>query len=827
MTSGKLTPLSVFERPLFYPLFVLIAVIIFNDRHPLSLQNLFLISGTLLLGVLLFWVFKKKGPLRFCLYSLLFFTLSVSLLLWVYPSAKPLDPTLLDRKRSFEGEIVEAPQMKGDKIKLTLSLNRVLTSPPRETFGKILLTLLGDATDLRKGDQIRFATKLKEPLNYKNPGGFDYVRYLKRKGIAATAFIKSEKSIGLLERAPLSPWERGITRFKEKTKERLSQQGNREGQGIIVALLWGDHSLLDLKTKELFRSQGINHLLIISGLHFAIFSFLVFQFILNLTRLFPRLLLLLNVRKLAAVGTLLFLTLYYFFCEPSPSITRAYIAIVCYLVALLLNRSRDWLNVLFLAALIILVIEPANLFNLSFQFSFTAVLSLVLIFPVLRRRIVKAQDREEEGKQPRYKRASRWVLGKFVDLFLVNLSIFIGLTPLLIFYFHRLQGFSILMNLWAVPYFEIFVVPLGLIALVIQMISPSFSSLLFSLDLEFIRGTLWMLQKASDSLPQPWLVFPPRPWELLVYYILVLTLILQIRPRFKKTIVFAILVIFLADVGWTLRSMYVGDEFKITHLDVGQGDSLLVELPGAKRVLVDGGGSPFFDIGENVLIPFLLYKRIPHLDAVCATHSDLDHYGGLVSLIKNYRIQELWWNGVPDQSPAYRELFELAKSRGVKIVSLKKGMTFSVGLKDHFDVLSPGEVARKEKKDNNHSLVFRIAAQGHTALLTGDIEKSIEQRLIRNNSPTLKADYLKVPHHGSKTSSSKAFLQKVQPKLATASMRYQNWFGHPHPYVLGRFKDLGIPFYRTDHHGAIEIDFKEKGIQVKTFVAADDQVFIE
>lgn len=722
-----------------------------------------------------------KRPLFFPLLAFILFILFSN-----YGKAPPMDPALLYQKMNFTGVIDEDPRIKNgiEKIRVKIGKNFVL------------LSVLTTEPFFREGDVIQFTAKLKEPFWYKNPGGFNYARYLDRQGIAATAFIEDPFSIRRISQKPLHFWKNRVLQIKKKTENLIASRGSLQAQGVLIALLWGEERLLDEPTWELFRNQGLTHLLVISGLHFSVVAWAIFYLIICLFKIYPPSFLHLPARKIASAGTFGILTAYFLFCDPSPSVMRAYIAISCYLIAIFINRSRDLLNILFLAAVIILLRQPADLFNLSFQFSFAAVLSLALIPPYLKSLV---------GKE-----------GKVADFIRVNVAIFFGVTPLIVFYFDQMQWNGPFMNIWAIPAIEFLAVPLGLIALFFVPIFPALAGPLFSADLKLIEGILWILKQAAVWLPKPSLVFPPHVWELVLYYLLLILLVLA-WPRWVKKTVFAILFIFILDAGHVIYGLNHFDKIRITHLDVGQGDSILVELPGPRRILIDTGGTYNFDTGKTIVLPFLLYERIPKLDALCITHAHIDHYGGGATLIANYPVHELWWNGVPNDAPSFQQFLKMARDQKLRIISLQEGMKAHVG-EATFEVLGPSQPDKLDEDINHQSLVLKMEAGGKTALFTGDLGGGAELGLLDRYGRRLHVDYLKVGHHGSKTSSSLSFLKAVNSQLATVSAGFHSRFKHPNPLTLKRFQDLKIPLHRTDLEGAIEIEFTKEGIKEKSFM---------
>jgi competence protein ComEC len=264
---------------------------------------------------------------------------------------------------------------------------------------------------------------------------------------------------------------------------------------------------------------------------------------------------------------------------------------------------------------------------------------------------------------------------------------------------------------------------------------------------------------------------------------------------------------------------------RITSFDVGQGEATLVQLPHGKTMLIDGGGfyNNSFDLGEKVVAPALWKKKIKHIDIVVLSHPHPDHLNGLVYIVKNFTIQEVWTNGEKVRSEPFEEFVRTIVKKGIKKFVLTREVAHrtvnGVGVEVLHPPASPRHNPSKRYPEdiNNHSLVIRLTYKDITLLLTGDISREVERDLIQT-VPYLKSTILKVPHHGSATSSSSAFLKQVQPEIALLSLGYANIFHLPHPDVLKRYHDQGCQLYRTDRDGAITIESDGSSIRIKTFL---------
>ena len=323
---------------------------------------------------------------------------------------------------------------------------------------------------------------------------------------------------------------------------------------------------------------------------------------------------------------------------------------------------------------------------------------------------------------------------------------------------------------------------------------------------------------AACYLPQPTLL------EMVLIYTLIASLLWIKRPHFKKAALVLILVLALFDLSyWGLRG-YATNELRATFLDVGQGDCALVEFPRGKRMLIDGGGLyGDFDVGENVVAPFLWKRRILKVDYLVMSHPEPDHYKGLTFIARNFYPREFWHNGMTSKAATYKELLKIIKDKGITMVKVKDGFSRSFG-GARVEALHPAEGwfpggERKKGWANNNSLVLRITFGGHTFLFTGDIEGEAENRLLRDNKK-LQAQVLKGPHHGSKTSSTYYFVKEVSPQYAVFSLGYKNIFHFPSKRVVSRYEEVGCQTLRTDLDGAVTVISDGKELQVKTYEGA-------
>lgn len=730
-----------------------------------------------------------------------------------------------------------------------------------ETRGKIRLHLIPpDASfdtspPVQAGDPVEILAYLRRPENFNNPGQFDYRSYLELRGIFLTGNLKDPLLLTRLKRETEFSLQDLANRMRESCIRTLDAlPASEPARAVLKAILLGDDSDLAEDTRSRFRLNGLYHVLVVSGLHVGMMIAMVFALLKHL-RLPRWLILTLTMGSIA---------LYNLLAEGQIAIDRASIMGGLFLTSLYFDRDRNLLHSLCLAAWWVLLSDPGWLDDSGFQLSFSAALAIAVVgLPLLRHTTQPWKDalRSLESIHPDRNfspRLAAWRVGLrlrssrlaeslgiprsdvllglmvwpyklllgLLDIVLVSIAIQAVLLVPLMVYFHRVVLPVIFLNMLVIP--------------LVGMIIPVGFSYLAWASL-FAHGS-WPLGWACGLLAEcllslnrtfsaiPWLGFSlsqvPLGWVLTYYG----SLALWVAPRvprllrlFGSSIWIASLAVLLSGVpGTQLKSRELG----LTFLDVRQGDCLLISWPNGRHLLVDGGGgwsgtghrseirATTFDVGEQVVAPYLRSRGIRSLEAVILTHAHQDHMGGLDFILENFEVKEFWrGNGVVGLD--LRDLLKKAEARGLIIRTFQAGDTLSRH-GSRFEFLNPG-CGPADENINNDSLVLRMTYGRRSFLLTGDIEEPAEECLAALG-PGLQSDVLKVAHHGSGTSTSSHFLNEVNPVIAVISAGKVNPFGHPHPEVVRRLKTHPLQLFRTDRQGAVTIHSDGNYLRTTTFL---------
>ena len=685
--------------------------------------------------------------------------------------------------------------------------------------GRVRITMREPAVSVRYGCQVRLSAKLYHPHNFRNPGSFDYEGYLQRKGVLVTGYVRDRDKIHIVSREGGNPLLRRFDRWREGIEHFLDMNTSPPGRGMLKALLIGERGEIPSEVRETFIAAGVVHILAISGLHLGIIVTLIFFAIKGMLRLSERVLLRYDIRKIAALATFPPLLAYILITGFPISTIRAGIMASCFLASILINRHRNTLNTLAFAAFIILLASPTSLWNPSFQLSFSSVLGIIILTPPLYR-LLFPQDPLTLLTPQKGGRLKRGIALSFIASF----AAIVVTSPIVAFHFHRVSTMGLVSNAIIIPIVGLGVLPLGLLSLPLIPIFPSGGALLIQASAALSQWGIRAMELIA-SLPFTARYLPgPTMLEMILIYAFIASLLWLKRQPIKKLALALILVLAVLDLSyWGLRG-YATNELRVNFLDVGQGDCALVEFPRGKRMLIDGGGLyGDFDVGENVIAPFLWKRRILKIDYLVLSHPQPDHYKGLLFIAQHFGPREFWHNGMTSDASTYEQLLGIMREKGIKMIQVEDGFTRFVG-DVRVEALHPAEgwmPAGQSKRGwtNNNSLVLRIVFGDHSFLFTGDIEKEAETRLLRDDKK-LGAHVLKVPHHGSKTSSTYYFVEEVSPQYAIFPLGYKNIFRFPSKRVVRRYENRGCQILRTDLDGAITVISDGKQLQVKTYEGA-------
>ncbi|MFA4967218.1 MAG: DNA internalization-related competence protein ComEC/Rec2 [Candidatus Margulisiibacteriota bacterium] len=388
----------------------------------------------------------------------------------------------------------------------------------------------------------------------------------------------------------------------------------------------------------------------------------------------------------------------------------------------------------------------------------------------------------------------------------VSIAPILVTTPISLYNFNQFSVVAVLVNAIVLPWVEVMTV-LGFISTALGAVFLPVAAILNSL-LYLVLILLNEIVYTFSSLTGACLYFrqPNIVWLVGYYFVIIKYFNLKTsRPldrwTFLKVAVVILFFFFIANIGFGQ-----GKELRISVIDVGQGDSIFVESPSGKNMLIDGG--PKYkksDAGRKFVLPFLHSRGINKIDVLVLTHPHDDHVGGLPSVLKDLPVGLVLDSGQPHTSRTYLNFLKIIDSKNIPYKVARRGLSLDLGGGVKGNVLNPADPFIEESALNNNSIVIRLVYGKIAIMLTGDMEKEGEQRVLRYFSTGLRSDILKAGHHGSRTSSSIPFLEGVKPEAALISVGIKNKFHHPHPSTIKKFEELGIKIYRTDLNGTITV----------------------
>ena len=715
------------------------------------------------------------------------------------------------------GTVLAPPFESEKRARIAVRVEEVFDSPSEKGRGeKILVTVFKPAGEYCPGERILFPARLRLFRNFNNPGRHDYEQAMKLSGFACAASVSEGKSIVPMGKGRLGfPLEQ-LEAFRKPLRDFLKKNLPPDRASLLRALILGEKQGIGPELRGSFNRVGLGHVLVVSGLHVALVAWLAFTAFVRLLSLSYRLALLLDVRRLAAALTCLPVVAYACLAGLEVSCQRAMIMVMVFLFSMILGKEKETWSTLALAGLVVLALEPASLFSISFQLSFFAVIGILWLGPPLRN-ILSLPARGEEVRRPLFKRFYLY----FADLTAVTVAATVFLLPLTTYFFHRFSWMVIPANLTVLPVLGLLVLPLGLCASATFALSTSLAGIV-------LKAAAWGLERMMDyvafwgSWPrsEAWVIAPNGPEVVLLYGLMFFTF-LAVRFGWARRGLVVVLVLLAGDIAYWVHRNFYNPNLRVTFLDVGQGNAALIQFPGKERMLIDGGGfsGGLFDAGKMIVAPFLLRAKIARIDYLVLSHPDTDHMDGLRFIASHFRPKEFWHNGERPELPAHKELMEA--------LGLKKVPMFSPGQWKESRMIGNVAVAllHPEEGDegrglklNDRSLVVKLTYQGKSFLFPGDLEKAGEENVVLRAGAGLRSDVLLAPHHGSRTSYSMAFLDQVRPGVCVISAGSGNPFAFPNIEVMNRLEGMGCRVFRTDQDGAVEVIVGREGGMVRTFL---------
>ncbi len=713
-------------------------------------------------------------------------------------------PSWMEARRPvmLSGVVERVEPRTGGRMRLILhDLEYKLANERKPLAGKFVWTWWKPDYTPAPGQSVTAKMRLVPVRNFGNPGSWDYAWFWKRQGVLWRGWLASRRT-PIQWGAKPDDW---LWRIKFRLRSTLAQiLPDNQGGALVRALISGDRSGLEHETTQATRCAGLAHVLALSGLHVGFVAFIGMGLAWLAGWACPPLLLRIPRPKLAVLLATPLVVTYTWLGQPSQSLIRAAIMFGFWGFLLLQGRGKVLLDGLFFALATIILVTPFAVFDLSLQMSATAVAGIGLIYPLLREKFIR--------------RSSWWThlfIGA-VGLLAVSVCANIALLPLISRHFGTLTP-NILMNLIWLPVLGCIVMPLGLIGMVLALFSwtaPFGASLLVAASVV----TEWLLKLlhvavVADLTPVFSVLGPLWP-EIIGYAVLLIAALIAWAHRKAHIGLAGIGFFLLVWPHWGVMFADTRNEVRLSAIDVGLGQALVVSTPGGHRWLIDGGmGTKTFDFGESVVAPYLTLGRAPRLDGIFMSHPDADHSHGLSFILSRFAVGGFYTNGMMPHGRIGRRFDRALEVSGIQPVTLHAGQVVTLDSETRLEILHPSATF-KNKRANERSLIMRLTRNGKgLAVIPGDVEQKGIKFLLESGSD-LAADVLVVPHHGSKSSYSPSLYVRVAPQVAVCSNGYINRYGFPHDKIV---EGIGVPFFPTSRHGLVSCIWdNDNGLSVQT-----------
>lgn len=683
---------------------------------------------------------------------------------------------------SIEGTIISDIEEK--------EYNYTFTIRTKDGYFLVNLKKNKEEISLEYGDKLQISGEYQEPNRARNYKGFDYKNYLKINKIYGIIRVDSYANITIKQQKNLSNFKLFIHKIREMLKQNIQELLTKETYALGIGILIGDNSRIDEQIVEDFKNSNLSHMLAVSGAH-------INYVVLTVSILFTKKRAGIKAQRVVTIMMMLF---FMELTQMTSSVVRAGISCIIYMLASLLYRKADVINAMAISTLLILLNNPFKLFDIGFQLSYAGTLGIILFCKLINIPI--------KNKLLKYLKGS----------IIISISANIFIIPIMMYQFNTISLTFILSNLLAGPLLGISII-LEIIVLLISFMSINIAAIpakvLNILLILIINIANWFSNIEISKI----YVITPQIISIVAYYLICAAIILKKKNR--KIIVIIMLTVLIINLFPTPKKL------RINFIDVGQGDSALIRTETNKVILIDSGGSTAsssFDVGNKVLLPYLLDRRIKKIDFIIVSHFDADHCQAFETVIDNINVRKVVVCKQSMITQEYLNIINKCKKKNIKIIVVERGDKLKIDKRTEFEILHPGERFLDDGKGglNANAIVCKMNYKLNNGkifsiLFTGDIEVEAEKELEQVYGKKLKADILKVAHHGSKTSSREEFIKLVSPKIALIGVGENNKFGHPADITLERLEKENVKVYRTDQMGEVSITINKNGeIKVKT-----------
>lgn len=633
---------------------------------------------------------------------------------------------------------------------------------------------------LSVGNIISIKGTVQQPRNERNPGEFDYEKYLNSKGIAAIVNVYNTDSVKVISKE-VSVIKNLIFQIRKKIDAQISSLHNKTTSALLRGLILADRSLIDYQINDYFINAGVVHVLSVSGLHVG-YIVLIFLVLFNRFNIYTR-------YFLTFIGLLFYLIL----TGADAPVFRSTVMALVLLAAPLTGREYNSLNSLSFSALIILLISPKELFNPSFQLSFSAILSLILIYPPLKRFIDNLHIKPK---------ALNWI----IIFCMTSIAAQLGTLPFTLTYFHRLSVSALLANFIVIPVSGA-IVALGILSIVIGSISLWIGSVVASANELMTYFIYWFVQLLGKKEYSYVAINQFSVYDAVIFY-LILAQIFYILKKFvtssaKIIAVISSIILMALLMRFDNYNFMPGNTLSVMAIDVGQGDAFLIKFPNMKTALIDAGDkTEYFDNGGRVILPLLDKLEIDTLDYAFISHVDSDHYKGMEAILREHRVKSVYKPKTDSSSANDLEFERLLHSRNYQPHYYSKEI-LSIGNSRIYVLNDTINNYFESQNSNDRSGMLKLVAGRTSFLFTGDASVTAEAKYVVTYKSFLRSNVLKVSHHGSKSSTSDKFLKSVKPEIAIINAGIANKFRHPNKMILEKLTENDVQIFRTDKNGAI------------------------